>query len=315
MIPRRSFRWPIILGVTMIVLVIAVTIGWVIVTVSAALGSENRAVYWAMLAVGTTFLVLLLAGVVMYLLLSIKSIRLNRRQSNFIDSVTHELKSPLASLKLSLQTLGRRQLPPQQQSDLQRFMLEDVDRLDHLIDHLLDTARLDQRPVESQAEDVELAALLERCAEATAQRYRLPPETIHRQLAPAWVRASPEDLEIVFRNLLDNAVKYAGREPAVGIELAGRDGRVLVRISDNGPGISAKLRRKIFGRFVRVGDELERSQPGTGLGLYIVRTLVKRMRGKITVRGRGTEPGTTFEVELPAQPAARDEAVATDHHR
>ena len=308
MIPRRSLGWPITLGVTMIVLVIALTIFFVIVTITAALRVENKAVYWAVLAVGSTFLVLLLVGVVMYLWLSIKSIRLNQRQSNFIDSVTHELKSPLASLKLCLQTLGRRQLPAEQQSDLQRFMLEDVQRLDELIDHLLDTARLDQRPVETPLDDVEMAALLERCAETVCQRYHVPQETIRRQLQPAWVRARPADLEIVFRNLLDNAVKYAGREPQVDVELAGHNGRVLVRVSDNGSGISAALRRKIFGRFVRLGNELERSKPGTGLGLYLVRKLVKRMQGKITVRSRGAEPGTVFEVDLPAlSPAARRE--------
>ena len=254
------------------------------------------------LAVGTTFLVLLLVGVVMYLLLSIKAIRLNQRQSNFIDSVTHELKSPLAALKLCLQTLERRPLSPEQQSEFHRFMLEDLQRLHNLIDHLLDAARLDQKPMERDAEDVELAALLERCAQSTSQRYRLPPETIHRDLKPAWVRARPIDLEMVFRNLLDNAVKYAGEVPEVGIDLhPDGGGRVTVRISDNGPGIPPPLRRKIFGRFVRVGNELERSKPGTGLGLYIVRTLVRRMHGKITVRGRASESGTIFEVDLPAR--------------
>jgi two-component system, OmpR family, phosphate regulon sensor histidine kinase PhoR len=311
MIQRRGLGWPIILGVTMIVLVVVLTVGWIIITASAALGSANRGIYWAVLAVGTTFLVLLLVGVVAYLMLSIKSIRLNRRQSNFIDSVTHELKSPLASLKLCLQTLDRRQLSAQQQSDFHRFMLEDLQRLDYLIDHLLDTARLDQKPVDSVAEDVELAALLERCAQTTCQRYRLPPETIQSQMAPTWVRGMPIELEMVFRNLLDNAVKYAGTVPEVAIELAPAAGdRVVVRISDNGPGIPAKLRRKIFGRFVRLGSELERSKPGTGLGLYIVRTLVKRMHGRIVVRGRGIQSGTVFEVELPA--ATRSSAAADE---
>jgi signal transduction histidine kinase len=302
MVARRSLSWPIFLGVVMIVLVVALTVGWVIVTVSAALSAPNRALYWTVLAVGTTFLVLLLVGVVMYLALSIKAIRLNQRQSNFIDSVTHELKSPLASLKLCLQTLERRPLSAEQQTEFHRFMLEDLQRLHNLIDHLLDAARLDQKPMERDEEDVELAALLERCAQSTSQRYRLPAETIRRELSPAWVRARPIDLEMVFRNLLDNAVKYAGEAPEVGIDLrSDGNGRVTVRISDNGPGIPPPLRRKIFGRFVRVGNELERSKPGTGLGLYIVRTLVRRMHGKITVRGRGTEPGTIFEVDLPAR--------------
>jgi len=286
----------------MIVLVVALTVGWVIITVAAPLVATNRALYWTMLAVGTTFLLLLLLGVVMYLFLSIKAIRLNQRQSNFIDSVTHELKSPLAALKLCLQTLERRPLSPEQQSEFHRFMLEDLQRLHNLIDHLLDAARLDQKPMERDAEDIELAGLLERCAQSMSQRYRLPPEAIRRDLTPAWVRARPADLEIVFRNLLDNAVKYAGEVPDVGIDLRrDDDGHVTVTISDNGPGIPPPLRRKIFGRFVRVGNELERSKPGTGLGLYIVRTLVRRMHGKVTVRGRGPQTGTIFEVALPAR--------------
>lgn len=302
----RSLSWPIFLGVVMIVLVVVLTVGWVIVTVAAPVVASNKALYVTMLAVGTTLLVLLLVGVVIYLWLSIKAIRLNQRQSNFIDSVTHELKSPLASLKLCLQTLERRQLSPEQQSEFHRYMLEDLQRLHNLIDHLLEAARLDQKPQEPDAEDIELAALLERCAQSMSQRYRLPPETIRRELTPAWVRARPADLEMVFRNLLDNAVKYAGEVPEVGIDLRRDNGRVAVLISDNGPGIPPPLRRKIFGRFVRVGNELERSKPGTGLGLYIVRTLVHRMHGKVSVRGRGAQPGTVFEVDLPARETRGD---------
>jgi two-component system, OmpR family, phosphate regulon sensor histidine kinase PhoR len=298
----RSLSWPIFLGVVMIVLVVALIVGWVIVTMAAPVVASNRALYITMLALGTTFLALLLLGVVTYLFLSIKAIRLNQRQSNFIDSVTHELKSPLAALKLCLQTLERRQLSPEQQSEFYGFMVEDLQRLHNLIDHLLDAARLDQKPLERDAEDIELAALLERCAATMSQRYRLPPDAIRRELTPAWVRARPADLEMVFRNLLDNAVKYAGDQPEVNIDLhSNGDGQVMVRISDNGPGIPPPLRRKIFGRFVRLGNELERAKPGTGLGLYIVRTLVRRMHGKVTVRGRDNEPGTIFEVALPAR--------------
>src|SRR5688572_13873177 len=154
MLERRSLGWPITLGVVMIVLLVVLTVGWVVVT-----GYNG---WWAILAVGTTLLVLVLVGVVMYLSLTIKEIRLNQRQSNFMDSVTHELKSPIASLKLYLQTLTRRQVSEQEQADFHRFMLEDLDRLDRLINHMLDAARLDQRPVEQDLEDVELSALLQR---------------------------------------------------------------------------------------------------------------------------------------------------------
>jgi two-component system, OmpR family, phosphate regulon sensor histidine kinase PhoR len=301
MIPRRSIRWPITLGVVLIILVVALTVGWVIVSASAAMGSPHSAVYWVLLAVGATFLVVVLVGVVLYLILSVKAIRLNQRQSNFIDSVSHELKSPIASLKLYLQTLNRRNVTSEQQADFHRFMLDDVERLDRLIDHLLDAARLEQQSQEQPADEVPLDELLRRCAEIVCQRYQLPAETIELRTQRAMVHARAADLEIIFRNLLDNAIKYSGENAKVELELRfDGNGRVITQIADNGPGIPIKLRRKIFGRFVRVGNELERKTKGTGLGLYIVRTLVRRLGGKIQVRNRPNGPGTVFEVDLPA---------------
>jgi two-component system, OmpR family, phosphate regulon sensor histidine kinase PhoR len=114
------------------------------------------------------------------------------------------------------------------------------------------------------------------------------------------VWACPTHLTLIFRNLLDNAVKYAGSEPEVAVTCRnGADGKVIVRVADNGCGIPPRLRRKVFGRFVRVGVELEREKPGAGLGLHIAKTLVQRQRGRIRVHGREPLPGTVFEVELP----------------
>ena len=268
MINRRSIRFPVTLGVVLIVLVVALTVGWVIVSASAALGSEHSAVYWTLLAVGATLFVLVLVGVILYLALTVKAIRLNQRQSNFIDAVTHELKSPIASLKLYLQTLTRHQVTAEQQADFQRFMLEDVQRLDELIDHLLDAARLEHSELADGEEDVALDELLARCARLICQRYNLPESTVDLHLQPARVRARAADLEIVFRNLLDNAIKYSGDHPQVEIDTqSDGNGRVIARIGDNGPGIPPKLRRKIFGRFVRLGSELERTKRRHGLGL------------------------------------------------
>jgi signal transduction histidine kinase len=296
---RRSIRWPILLGVVLIVLLVALTVGWVIVSASAALKSEHSGVYWALLAIGATFFVLVLVGVVLYLVLSVKTIRLNQRQSNFIDAVTHELKSPIASLKLYLQTLTRHQVTVEQQADFQQFMLEDLERLDRLIDHLLDAARLEHSQLADDAVNVSLDEVLARSAKLACERYRLPEETIQLRLAPVIVHARPADLEIIFRNLLDNALKYSGEKPQVEIESHCNHALATVRIGDNGPGIPVQLRRKIFGRFVRLGSELERKTAGTGLGLYIVRTLVKRIGGKIQVRNKAEGCGTVFEVELP----------------
>ena len=306
---RPSYGWPITLAVVMISLDVALIVGWIVLTVREI---DRSAVFWVLLFVGTTFLLLVLVGVVLYLFISIKGIRLNQRQSNFIDSVTHELKSPIASLKLYLQTLSRRSVTEEQQANFVRFMLDDVERLDTLINHMLDAARLDQQPVETDLVDVELAAIIQNCAQTMALRYRLPAESIRLQVTPAILRARPIDLEMVFRNLIDNAIKYGGAEPVVEVEshFAG-DHTIVARITDNGRGIPAAQRRRIFGRFVRLGRELERSETGTGLGLFIVRTLVTRMHGKITVRDRGKQQtGTVFEVQLPARPVEPEVATA-----
>ena len=306
MFERRSLRLPITLGVVMLVLLVALLIGWILLTLSGALQSEQTAgLYWALLSVGTTSLAFVLFGVVMYLTLSIKTINLTRRQSNFIDSVTHELKSPIASLKLYVQTLSRRQMSPDEQATFYGSMLEDVERLDSLINHLLDAARLEKNRTSAEKQEVELAQLLRNCAAEICLRYQVPDDVIVLQLQPCVVQAVRVDLELVFRNLIDNAVKYAGDEPCVEVTLkAGGKEHVLASVSDNGRGISAAQRRKIFGRFVRLGSELERDKPGTGLGLYIVRTLVHRLGGTIKVKDRTQGAGTTFEVELPGK--ARD---------
>src|SRR5438445_12460391 len=134
-------------------------------------------------------------------------------------------------------------------------MLEDLQRLDRLVDHLLDAARLEQTDTANEAEDVPLDHLLARSARLICDQYRLPETAIHLHLQPAMVHARPADLEIIFRNLLDNAIKYSGDSPQVEVETQhDGNGRVTARIGDHGPGIPPKLRRKIFGRFVRLGN-------------------------------------------------------------
>ncbi len=298
-------KWPIIIGVIMIVLLILLIVGWVLLLVFNALASEDSpGVFWALLTVGSVFYVFLLVGISFYLALLMMTINLNQRQSNFIDSVTHELKSPIASMKLYLQTLSRRTVSHEEQTKFYGAMLEDLRRLDELVDHILEAGRLDsveERAVESQK--VDLAPLLQDCCESICLRYKVPPETILLELMPVTVQANRLDLELIFRNLIDNAVKYAGTSPRVEIRMMRvLSNRVLVRIADNGRGIPPKLRRTIFRRFVRLGVELTRDRPGTGLGLYIVQILVRRLRGSIQVHSGRGEMRTVFEVRLPALP-------------
>ena len=304
--PRRSLGWPILLGVVLIASIIALAVGWVLVSIAAALGSRNAIFYWTVLGVGVALLVVVLVGVIVYFALTVKAIALSQRQSNFIDSVTHELKSPLASLKLSLQTLGRRAVPPEQQADFHRIMLQDVERLDQLIDHLLDAAKTLQRRPQAGGDTTRLEPVLRQVRAAVAQRHGVSEERVRLECGavggvPLAVAGRSADVEIVLRNLLDNAVKYSLPEPDVEVTAALTPrGKVLVRVADRGPGIPVALRPQIFRRFVRLGSELERSTPGTGLGLFLVKALVRQMRGTVTLKGRLPPPGTIFEVELPA---------------
>ena len=218
-------------------------------------GRQYAALYWVLLSIGSLFIALLLAGTVLYLILSVKAINLTRRQSNFIDSVTHELKSPIASMKLYLQTLSRHQVSAAEQADFHRFMLEDLERLDKLINQMLDAGRLEAAPEAEEMEDVEISALLENCARAVCVSYRVPAETVQLNLESVWVHGRVVDIDVIFRNLIDNAVKYAGSPPRV--EVTARPAaanQVVVQVADNGRGIPHRWRRKIFGRFVRLRD-------------------------------------------------------------
>jgi signal transduction histidine kinase len=306
---RRSRWFPITLGVVMIVLVVALLIGWIILAVVSAVRSEESAgIYWALLSIGTVFLVLVLVGVVLYLSLSVKAINLSRRQSNFIDAVTHELKSPVASLKLYLQTLSRRQLSPGQQAGFFNDMLEDVERLDRLINHVLDAARIEQGGPDLPSGDVDLAELIRGVVSSICERQLLPIDAVSLDLAACTIRGQPADLEIMFRNVIDNAVKYAGQPPRVEVSLAvSPTGHAVIRVRDNGPGVPHEMRRHIFGRFVRLGSELERTKPGTGLGLYVVGMLVRRMKGQIRVLDPPDDAqspaGAVFEITLPGATA------------
>ena len=299
MFERRSLKFPITLGVTMIIVVVALSIGWILLTIAWIFQQPQSTLYWTLLSVGTVLFLLVLVGVIMYLTLSIKAINLTSRQSNFIDSVTHELKSPIASLKLYLQTMSLREVSEEERERFQKFMMDDVERLDGLISHLLDAGNIDKKHTAKDFEDVELDALIRSCANSVCARYRVEESTIGMDLKPCRIRAPRVDAVMIFRNLLDNAVKYAGTPPRVNVSLRHESEVAVVEISDNGDGIPKGFRRKIFGRFVRLGQELQRKKPGTGLGLYIVRTLVKKLGGKVTVLDRDKKQGTVFEVRLP----------------
>ncbi|TWU34163.1 Alkaline phosphatase synthesis sensor protein PhoR [Novipirellula aureliae] len=301
MFERRSLTAPITLGVVMILLVVILTIVWVVGNWLSVQGERaSPSVFMTILATGSVILAAMLAGVIAYLTLTVKAFNLNRRQSNFIDAVTHELKSPIASLKLYLQTLGRLTVDEQQQKDFHRFMLEDVERLDSLINHLLDAARIERNHQAEEKELIELDNLLGECSRSACLRHGVAEETVTLD-CPAGLKMNSQgvQMEILFRNLIDNAIKYGGTPPEVMVKVNTLEkDQVVISVIDNGNGIPANQKRKVFGRFVRLGNELERSRTGTGLGLYLVRNVTRALGGSVRVLDRAEQPGTEFSVTL-----------------
>ncbi|MCG8651271.1 MAG: HAMP domain-containing histidine kinase, partial [Pirellulales bacterium] len=218
MLERRSLRTPITLGVVMIVLVVILAAVWIFGNLLVPTDQMKSPIFWGVLTTGIVLLGGVLAGVIAYLTLTVKAFNLNRRQSNFIDSVTHELKSPIASLKLYLQTMARRSVDERQQQDFHRFMLEDVERLDSLINHLLDAARIERGAEVADKEWVRLDELLSQCGTAACVRYQLPAETVRIEAPQITLNSRLVQLEILFRNLIDNAVKYGGSPPRVDVQ-------------------------------------------------------------------------------------------------
>jgi signal transduction histidine kinase len=186
-------------------------------------------------------------------------------------------------------------------------MLQDVERLDQLINHLLDVARMDRRTREkTSAEPLALAEVLTHSAATVSSRYSQGQDLVQLDLEPVTVMAPRVDLELIFRNVIDNAIKYAGDPPRVAVQLRAEQGMAVVRVTDNGRGIPKHLRHKVFGRFVRLGTELQRERPGTGLGLFIVWTMIRRLRGTIRIGSGPLGEGTTVTIWLPLpQPGAR----------
>ncbi len=297
----------------MIALLVVLIVGWVLMTVFAA--TENRphsSMYWILLPVGSFLLSLILVGTITYLVLSIKIINLNRRQSNFINSVTHELKSPLASLKLYLQTLARYEVSPEEKLKFYGGMMEEVERLDTLINQVLRAGQLEAgHQIGERPEAVDLRDALESAIRSVVTLHRVKPEQIQLTCNDVTMLVSRAPLEMIFRNLIDNGIKYGGEPPQVYIRVR-RMGKkkIAVKITDNGNGIPPKMRKKIFQRFVRLGRELERRRKGTGLGLYIVRMCLYQLNGDIRVRPNKHGPGSSFYVLLPINTTAKKENYA-----
>jgi len=301
---RSTLRLPLTLSVTLMVLNVTLMVFWIVLLAQGA--------KWTALAAGVVAFTVILGGLSFWLVLTIKEVRLNNRQANFVDSVTHELKSPIAALKLYLETLRMRNLDERKRQEFHSVMEQELNRLDQLINQLLEVGRLDAIGDAEEPEDIELEPLLRRCAEKACTHHRQSVDGVFTfRISPLVLNARQIVLDLVFSNLLDNAVKYGGDPPRVLVEgePLGQN-RVRVRITNDGVGVPHDDRRKIFGIFYRGGSELQRRRKGTGLGLYIVSTLIRKMKGKVHVEDRDDgKPGCTFEVDLPGRVDGRSAAA------
>lgn len=299
---RSRFRLPVTLSASLIAANVALMVLWIILFAQTD--------QLAAVTIGAIVFALILVGLTIWLVLTIKEIRLNHRQANFVDSVTHELKTPIASLQLYLETLKMRSLTDEQRDEFHDVMASELVRLDRLINQLLEVGRLDAIGEDVPAGDVALADVLLRDAKAAAVRFQQDFDTsVTIRGYAASVVARPMVVDLIVSNLIDNAFKYGGDPPHVGLEIASSGGRVRLTVRSNGARIPFHDRKKIFRVFYRGGSELERRQKGTGLGLYIVATLVKRLRGRIIVRDPDEGTGCEFILDLPGT-VRTDEPIA-----
>jgi two-component system, OmpR family, sensor histidine kinase SenX3 len=298
----RRPKWHYLaVGVGLIVVAVALTVAWQILaapqTEAARAVSSARAVVYFF---GSLLFLLLIAGLVLIVILLLREVRLNERQSNFVSAVTHELKTPVASLKLYLDTLELRELPPERRAEFYRTMRQDIDRLNTTINSVLNAAMYTDHPV-AEPRPLDLSRVVRHAVELTLTRFQLPKDTIRCEGAPSLrIAGDAQALEIAVLNLLDNAVKYSRDRVQVEVETwADADGLAHVRVCDHGIGMSRTHLPFIFTRFYRIGAEVRRSRTGTGLGLFIVRSIVKGHRGTITADSPGPDRGSTFTVSLP----------------
>jgi len=302
---RRSVGFPLMLGLALAILAaVLAVVYWLLVLEDvhpiAPSGLETRG--WILLALGTTFFALIIVGTGWLCAWLVSEMRLNHRQRAFLDAVTHEMKTPLASLRLYVDTLIQRDPEREHREQFLARMGEDLERLIRTVDQVLAAARAEERGRRSARGAVALREVLESCIAEIRDRHHLPGEAVALEGAcDPIVRGDRTELSLVFRNLLENAVKYSFEPVEVKVSVSdSRDGRVCVDISDRGIGIPVGELRKIFQRFYRAGRDVQRAAAGLGLGLFIVRNLVRRQGGRVEARSEGGGAGSRFVVTLRA---------------
>ena len=293
---RRSVIFFTVLGVCLVVLALTLNISWIVL-------NWRRGV---LAVLGVIFFLLIIAGMVLNTIFLVREIRRNEQHDSFINAVTHELKTPVASIRLYLETLQARDLDEAKRREFYRIMLEDSDRLLHTIEQVLRAGSMASWPRlrRSARTQINLAELVRECIALARTRFRLDTDTLsysqHVDDGRTVVSGDVEELKTAVWNLIDNAIKYSPNEPRIRVLLEEEeDRRLAVRVLDNGVGISPSELKRVFRRFYRVPTSVARSRGSSGLGLFIVRSVARRHGGKAYAFSEGTGRGSTFTLLLP----------------
>src|SRR3954453_2062234 len=294
---RRSVIFFTVFGICLVAIAVALNISWIVLN-------------WRMgvLAIlGVILFLLIIAGMVLNTIFLVREIRRNEQHDSFLNAVTHELKTPVASIRLYLQTLQTRELDADKRREFYRIMLEDSDRLLHTIEQVLRAGATGSVLRRGARVPLDLGQLSRECVELARTRFHLPPGALEyvEHTSTATVLGDAEELKAAVWNLIDNAVKYSQGDPKIVVELESlHNDDVAVRVTDHGVGIAPAELKRIFKRFYRVPASVAVRRKGSGLGLFIVRSVARKHGGRAYAQSAGPGHGSTFTLQLPAAPAS-----------
>ena len=292
---RGTIVFFVCLGIGLVALAVALNVGWIILNWRQGI----------LLLFGIIFFALIIAGMIVNTSFLVRELRHSEQHDSFINAVTHELKTPVASIRLHLETLLRRDLPEAQKQEFYRVMLSDTDRLTETVEQVLRAGRAGDKKAGREKSAVDFRQLVRECMDAARTRHHLPPEALHYDEGSSngtgmRVLGSDEDLRIAVFNVLDNAIKYSGDDIDVRVRLDMPDEkRIVLSVQDRGIGIPPDDLKRIFKRFSRVPHRSLAHVKGTGLGLFIVKSVAQKHGGRVFAESAGDGQGTTITMELP----------------
>lgn len=300
--PRRRTWFHVTIGVTLLLVAVLLTVGWQLIGGEQAPLQTSPTARYLVYFFGLLLFLLLISGLGLMFTLLLREVRLNERQSNFVSAVTHELKTPVSSLRLYLDTLMLRAdtLSIDQRDEFYKTMRADLDRLNGTINNVLNAGMYADRAVVNPP-TIDLAKLVQHSCALTRTRNQLA-ETAVVYSGPQslFLKGDSTALETAVLNVLDNAVKYSAEQVLVKVSLREEaNGFARLAVQDRGVGMSGAHIRFVFNRFYRIGSEVRRSRTGTGLGLFIVKSVVKAHGGTVRAESEGEGQGSTFVIHLP----------------